>query len=187
MKRDEIKEIIEGITKEQLDKIMDINGADIEKAKGNLATVQQQVEQLQTQLKDRDKQLADLKNEVKDNEDLKSKITALEQANETAKTDYDNKIKEIQRGYEIEGKLRDAKAKNVKAAMAMLDLDSKDDIDTQIKFLRENEATSFLFESDNPPTVTGTTPATGGENKPTGKPSISLNEAVQKALNTRKD
>jgi chromosome segregation ATPase len=187
MKRDEIKEIIEGITKEQLDKIMDINGADIEKAKANLATVQQQVEQLQSQLKDRDKQLADLKNEVKDNEDLKSKITALEQANAAAKTDYDKKISEIQRTYEIEGKLRDAKAKNVKAAMAMLDLDSKDDIDTQIKTLRENEATSFLFESDNPPGIKGTTPAAGGETPPTGKHNVSLTEAVQKALTSRKD
>lgn len=39
MKRDEVKAIVPGITDEQLDRVMDLNGADIEKHKQTIATL----------------------------------------------------------------------------------------------------------------------------------------------------
>ena len=50
-----------GLTKEQVDSVMKINGDDIENAKGTAATeiknLQTEVEGLKTQVSDRDKQL----------------------------------------------------------------------------------------------------------------------------------
>lgn len=181
MKREQIKEIIEGITKEQLDRIMEINGNDIESAKGNLTTLQQQVTDLKAQLDDRDKQLKDLKDEVKDNEKLQSRITELEQKNANDKADYDKKLKALERDHEIEGKLHTAKAKNLKAVKALLDMDSKTDIDEQIKALQEGEETAFLFETAGKPPK-GTTPSSGGQDPAQKHDPASLSDAVSKAL-----
>lgn len=180
MKREEIKAIIEGITPEQLDKIMAINGSDIEKAKGDLATYKQQVENLNSQIADRDSQLKELKDSNKDNEKLQAKIEALEKANADSKTEYEKQIEAIKRDNENELKIRDAKAKNVKAVKALLNDESP--IEDQLKALREDESTSFLFEADKviePPK--GTTPKTGGEN-PAGGETPSLASAIGKAL-----
>ena len=46
MKREEIKAIVEGITDEQLKQILDINSADIGKAKGDFAALEQKIETL---------------------------------------------------------------------------------------------------------------------------------------------
>ena len=67
MKREEIKAIVEGITDEQLKKILDINSADIGKAKGDFAALEQKVETL-----------------TKDKSDLESKINELTEQNKTA-------------------------------------------------------------------------------------------------------
>lgn len=188
MKREEIKEIVEGITKEQLDKIMEINGNDIEKAKANLGTLEEKVKSLEAQLDERDSQLSDLKNEAKENEKLKTKITELETKNATTKTDYENRIKALEADHEVENKLRDAKAKNVKAVKALLDSNSETDIDAQIKALQENEATAFLFDTtsnNQTPPPTGTSPNGGnGGGEPKNKPTT-LSEAVSKALNMK--
>ncbi len=50
MKRTDVTAIFPDATKEQLDKIMDLNGADINKAKGDLDTVRGQLTQAQEQI-----------------------------------------------------------------------------------------------------------------------------------------
>lgn len=50
MKRDEVKAIIPGITDEQLDRVMDLNGADIEKHKQTIATLTTERDTARTQL-----------------------------------------------------------------------------------------------------------------------------------------
>ena len=69
-----------GLTKEQADSVMKINGDDIENAKGTASTeiknLQTEVEGLKTQVGDRDKQLETLKASAGDNADLKKKIFA---------------------------------------------------------------------------------------------------------------
>lgn len=180
MKREEIKEIIEGITKEQLDKIMEINGSDIEKAKGDLATYKQQVENLNTQIADRDKQLKELKESNKDNEKLQAKIEELEQANTASKTEYEKQIEAIKKDNENELKIRDYRAKNVKAVKALLNDESP--VDEQLKALKEDESTSFLFEADNVVTTPkGTTPKAGA-GTPAGGEAPTLASAIGKAL-----
>ena len=77
-----------GLSKEQADSVMKINGDDIENAKGTASTeiknLQTEVEGLKTQVGDRDKQLETLKASAGDNADLKKKIEDLQTENATA-------------------------------------------------------------------------------------------------------
>ena len=79
MKRQFLEEM--GLTKEQVDKILDENSQDIGKAKGevtklqaDLDTAKKEVENLTSQLGDRDQQLKDLKNSTDDVEGLKTRM-----------------------------------------------------------------------------------------------------------------
>ena len=86
MTRKQLEEL--GLSKEQTDKIMEINGADIENVKGELKekvkTLEKDKEELSKQIADRDGQLDTLKNSAGDNEELTKQIAALQTANHTA-------------------------------------------------------------------------------------------------------
>lgn len=195
MKTDFLKNL--GITEQSvIDAIMAENGKDINGVKANHESLETQITDLKTQLQDRDTQLADLKKSVKDNEKLTQKITELEEANATSKTEYENKIASMQKMYAIENGVRDAKAKNVKAVMALLDTekitfnDGKiDGLSKQIEELTKGEDTSFLFGEQKPPAPSGTepnNPPSGGNknNPPSGK---SFSDAVAAALSGNKN
>lgn len=171
-----------GITDQSIiDKIMAENGRDIENAKKDYNTLQSKIEGLETQLNERDNQLKELKKSVKDNEDLTSKIAELEQLNVDTKKDYEAKLAALIKDNEIDGKLRDAKAKNLKAVRALLNTD--EDIDKQIKTLRESEDTGFLFESGEPTSKppAGTTPRTGNQAPPETR-EMTFAERISNAL-----
>lgn len=185
-----------GITDQTvIDAIMAENGRDINAAKGNTEQLNSQITALQEQLTERDNQLKEIKKSVKDNETLTAKITELETANETAKTEYQNKITEIQKTHAIENGVRDAKAKNVKAVVALLDMgkityadDKLTGLAEQLEALQKSEDSSFLFTSESHPTPAGTSinnPPVGGNggNPPT---SGSWADAVAKALGGNK-
>lgn len=171
MTRDEIKAILPTITKEDLDKIMDINGSDILKAKGDTAGFTKQIEDLTTQLADRDNQLKELKSKATNNEELTRKIEELETANKTAKSNYDKTVADMKRDYAVNNAIRDAKAKNVKAVRALLDMDKvKMDGETviglkdQIDALAKSDAYLFEVENTKPSGVKGGfTPGKGSQ------------------------
>lgn len=190
MKTDFLKNL--GITEQSIiDAIMAENGRDINAVKSNTESLETQINDLKTQLTDRDNQLATLKDSVKDNDKLTKKITELEEANTNSKAEYENKIASMQKMYAIENGVRDAKAKNVKAVMALLDMekitfnDGKlDGLFKQIEDLTKGEDTSFLFGEQKPPAPSGTKPndppsGGNGNNPPSGK---SFSEAVAAAL-----
>ena len=174
-----------------IDAIMAENGKDINAVKSNTTQLETQIEDLKNQLSDRDTQLKDLKKSVKDHEGLTSKITELEDANRRASEEYENKITAIQKTHAIESGVRDAKAKNVKAVMALLDADKitlKDGkvegLTEQLDALSKGEDTSFLFGAvETVPPVTGTNPSNpptnGGNNPPTA---TTLKDAIMKSL-----
>lgn len=189
MTRDEIKAILPNITKEELDKIMAINGSDIEKAKGDASGLNQQITDLTNQITDRDNQLKDLKSKVGDNETLKNKIEELENANKTAKSNYDKTVADMKRDYAVNNSIRDAKAKNVKAVRALLDMDKvKMDGDTvtglkdQLDALAKSDA--YLFEAtdtDKGGMKGGFEPGKGSNGGGNGTPA-SFNEAISSSL-----
>lgn len=148
-----------GLTKEQADSVMKINGDDIENAKGTASTeiknLQTEVEGLKTQVGDRDKQLETLKASAGDNADLKKKIEDLQTENATAKATHESELNQLKIDFAVEKALTGAKAKNIKAVKALLELgEAKLDkdgnvkgLDEQIEKLRSDDDTKFLFEA----------------------------------------
>lgn len=148
-----------GLTKEQADSVMKINGDDIENAKGTASTeiknLQTEVEGLKTQVGDRDKQLETLKASAGDNADLKKRIEDLQTENATTKATHESELNQLKIDFAVEKALTGAKAKNITAVKALLDLkDAKFDKEGNVKGLAEqiekltsDEGTKFLFEA----------------------------------------
>ena len=168
-----------GLTKEQADSVMKINGDDIENAKGTAATeiknLQTEVEGLKTQVGDRDKQLETLKASAGDNADLKKKIEDLQTENATAKATHESELNQLKIDFAVEKALTGAKAKNITAVKALLDLkDAKFDKEGNVKGLAEqiekltsDEGTKFLFEAQKQQqNFKGFQPGASGEQKP---------------------
>lgn len=163
--------------KEIIDKILNENSVDIGKAKGEVESLNKQITDLKADVSNKDKEINTLKGQVSDAQELKDKIATLETDNSNLKTQLETEVSKIQKEHETENKVRDAKAKNVKAVLALLDQDK--DIDEQLKALQEGEDTSFLFGENLPAgTHKGTPPANGGT-PPTSK---TLSEAINLAL-----
>lgn len=181
-----------GITEQAtIDAIMAENGKDINSAKGNTTALETKVSELESEITKRDEQLKTLKDSSKDNEKLTAKITELEDANKASKTAYEDKIAEILKSHAVESAIRDAKAKNVKAVMALIDMTKVthnegklDGLQTQLDSLTKDESTSFLFGEAKQAPPSGTLPSnppSGGQggNPPTN---VSLADAFAKAL-----
>lgn len=175
MKRKELEDL--GLSKEQVDAVMKINGADIENAKevagAEITNLKAENEGLEKQVKERDKQLEDLKKSSGDNEELKKQIETLQNDNKTAKAEYEKQIKQMQIDNAVQIALKDAGARNVTAVTALLkDLD-KAEIDENgvVKGLKEQIAAiqkdnDFLFETketQTKPSASGITPQNGGQ------------------------
>lgn len=134
---------------------------------------------LDAQIKDRDKQLETLK-------------TKLQDANKTAKAEYEEQVRQLKIDNAVESALTAAKAKNLKAVRALLDLGKAELDDTgvkglqdQIKKLAEAEDTKFLFESSGQvrlakpqANIFGMKPAAGAD-KPQGAESLGASFAAQ--------
>lgn len=171
-----------GLTKEQVDSVMKINGDDIENAKGTASTeiknLQTEVEGLKTQVGDRDKQLETLKASAGDNADLKKQIEDLQTENATAKANHESELNQLKIDFAVEKALTGAKAKNIKAVKALLELnDAKLDKDGNVKGLAEQiekltsgDDTKFLFEAQKQTkqqqNFKGFQPGASGEQKP---------------------
>jgi len=152
---DWLKEILKnaGIPEDKLDStIGDIN-KELPKhfiPKDKYNEVAEAKKKLEDDLKTRDQQLEDLKNAAGTNEDLKQQIKDLQEANEKAAKDWETKLAQMQLDFAIERTLTTAKAKNIKAVKALLDMDKvKLDgdqllgIDEQLKALQQSDP--YLF------------------------------------------
>src|SRR5690625_3329822 len=123
----------------------------------------QEVKDLQGQLKDRDEQLKALKDV--DPDKLKQEIADLQEENENTKNEYEERLQNQAFEHSLEKALTDAKVKNAKAVKALLDTEKiKSDgdkllnLDDQLEALKETD--SYLFEqeeSTEPPKPSFTT------------------------------
>ncbi|MGG0794651.1 phage scaffolding protein [Brevibacillus laterosporus] len=146
----DLKELLKsmGLSEEQITKIM---GGVEEKYKGYVPKhrfdeVNEAKKQLETDLKDRDKQLTDLKKSVGDNEDLKKQIETLQNDNKAKDEQYQTKIKDMQVSTAIKLALT-GEAHDPDLIAGLLDKSkieiNEDGTDDQVKALRESKA--FLF------------------------------------------
>lgn len=190
MRRDFLKQL--GIEdKDIIDKIMDENSADIGRAKGELQTYKDKVTELEGQIKTKDGEISTLKTQVGDTTTLNNKITQLETEKTNLTNELNTKVANIQKTYAIESAVRDAKAKNLKAVVAQLDMEKityengeLSGLTEQLDALKSGEDTSFLFGEAQPAAPAGThinTPVNTGNggNPPTSK---TFADAVKTAL-----
>nr|DAJ00926.1 MAG TPA: minor structural protein [Caudoviricetes sp.] len=94
MKREDIKKFFPDATEEQLKGLLDINTADIGKAKGELETVRADLEKANGTLNEYETTIADLKKSAEGNEDFKKKFENLEQRIADEKAEAEKKAKE---------------------------------------------------------------------------------------------
>ena len=165
-----------GITEQSvIDQIMAENGRDVEKVRTDLNAARQQV--------------TDLQKKVGDTDTLNQQIAQLTTDKTNLETRLNTEVAQIQKTHAIESGVRDAKAKNLKAVMAQLDMEKityengeLKGLTEQLDALKTGEDTSFLFgEVQSAPAGThvSTPPANGGMNPPTSK---TFAEAVAKQL-----
>ena len=93
MKREDIKKIFPDATEEQLKGLLDINTADIGKAKGELEAVKADLEKANGTLKEYETTIADMKKSAEGNEDFKKKFEDLEQRIADEKAEAEKKAK----------------------------------------------------------------------------------------------
>jgi len=193
MKRDFLKNL--GVEdKDIIDKILDENSADIGRAKGELETYKNKVTELEGQITIKDNEIETLKGQVGDVEVLNNEIAQLKTDKTNLNNELNTKVTEIKKAHAIESGVRDAKAKNIKAVVAQLDMtkitfenDELKGLTEQLETLKSGEDTSFLFGEAQVAPPSGTQPnnppANGGNNPPTAK---TFAEAVAKALTPNK-
>lgn len=119
MKRDLLKE--HGLSEEQINFVMAENGKDVNALNDKINGLTSERDGLQKQIDDRDEQLTTLKKSAKDNEELQSQIKQLQDENKTAKQNYQDQLAKQNKSFKIEGALRDAKAKNIKTVLPLID------------------------------------------------------------------
>lgn len=157
------------LEKDVIDKIMAENGKDIEAAKGDVAGLTAERDNLKKDIAARDEQIETLKVTAGSNEELKKQIESLQAENKATKLNG-----------AVEKALTSAKALNITAVKALLkDLDKAElsedgtvkGLDEQIKALQTDESTKFLFaapETSKKTQIRGMTPTDGGDDKPKG-------------------
>jgi hypothetical protein len=152
-----------GLSKEQIDQIMAENGKDITREQGVANTYKTQLDDVQGKLKAFDG--VDVK-------DLQGKITTLTNDLNTTKSTYESQITDMQFNSALEGKISALKPKNIKAVMALLDVDnlkkSKNqdtDITAAIEVLKKDNGYLFEEAKANPRVVTSTQTTTDNTDK----------------------
>ncbi len=171
MNREELKAL--GLTDEQIEEVMKAHGKSVndykEKAE-QVDTLSSQIDNYKSQITERDTQLEELKKV--DGEGLQARIDELQAANETTKTEYEEKLQQQAFEHKLHNTLKDSGVRNVKAVKALLDTESiKLDgdmllgLDDQLKELQKNESYLFATNDDrsNKPIFT-----TGNHNKGSG-------------------
>ena len=159
MKREEVRSHIPGITDEALKWLMDENGADINREKARAETLQKQLDAATGQLQTVQDQLKAF--DGKDVAALEAQVAKLTQ-------DLKDQADGFAFDTTLDGAIRDAKGRNVKAIRGMLDLaalkGSKDrsaDIKTALDSLAKENPWAFEPAAEQP--GTGVTVSTGGE------------------------
>lgn len=182
MKKDDLMKI-DGMT-EELATAVEKASADELKGyipKSRFDEINNAKKDLEGQIADRDKQLKDLADKVKDNEALTQQISDLQEQNKTAKAEYDEKIKTMKLESAMKEKLTDAKypdllmSKFDRTKLVLNDDGTVTGLDEQLRGLKETYKDMF-----NQP-LGGKTPPqkTGGGNG--GQP-MSAREQLEKII-----
>ena len=154
MKREDVKANIPGITEEQLNWLMNENGTDINREKAAATALQAQLENANAQLKTAQDGLAAFDGKKKP-EEYEAELAKL-------KSDMQTQADGFAFDTALDGAIRDAHGRSVKAIRALLDVDtlkgSKDrttDIQKAIAAAKESDPWAFESTSTDPAASVG--------------------------------
>lgn len=144
MKRKFLEDL--GLTKEQIDSVMDENGKDIEAEKEKATKTTAELEEVKKQLKEANYTITDLKKSNADNEALQAKVKEYEDTIKTQKADYEAKVRNLTLDNAIEKALSNAGAKHIDLLSTKIDRE-KLKIETDGKVTGLDEQISAYKES----------------------------------------
>lgn len=121
MKREDLQRL--GLNEDQIKAVMAAHGQDMNNLQEKLDGLTNERDGLKDQVKQRDTQLAGLEKNVGNNKDLQNQIKKLQADNKALANDYSAKLANQEKSFKIQSALRDAKAKNVKTVLALIDTD----------------------------------------------------------------
>ncbi|MEQ6357876.1 phage scaffolding protein [Lysinibacillus sp. M3] len=167
MKKEDL--IAMGLSEEHADAVVGKYGTMIPKERFD--EVNNAKKTLEDQVENHETQLKDLQDKAKGNEDLQKTITDLQQANETAKTEYEQQLKNERMNAALKLSLH-SKVHDVDLVAGLIDKTtielSKDGkvnkgLDEQLKSLQESKSFLFVPEKQQP-TFKGWNPAGATDN-----------------------
>ena len=185
MKREELKEL--GLNDDQIAAVMTSYGKEVNPLKEQVDSLTSERDNLKQQVSDRDGQLDDLRKNAGKNEELEATIKQLQEDNKATAAKYQNDLAAKEKGFKIEGALRDAKAKNVKAVLSLIDTEkvsvqkdgTLDGLTNQIEAVKKSD--SYLFDAENAgqPIKFGGNFGNGDNNNGAGKDDIASRIAAR--------
>lgn len=152
--RDDLREI--GIDEESLEKVMTLHGQEVQGLNDKVSQKESKLNELQSTVdsykednKQKDNELKDLQEKAKNGDDLQQTISDLRQANEDREKERQKEIKELKFNHNLENKLRDVGARNVKAVRALLDSENLKFNDEENEVIGLQDQLEKLRESDS--------------------------------------
>ncbi|WEV42962.1 phage scaffolding protein [Lactobacillus sp. ESL0684] len=150
MKRENLKDL--GLSEDVIDKVMTMNGEDINAAKTKATELEETNKSLTEQITNRDKDLKKLQKQVKDNDGLSDQLKDLQAQYKQDTTKLNEQLSQTKLSNAINQSLAQSKVRNAKAAKALLNMDDiKFDeqgnligLDEQVKSLKKSDA--YLFD-----------------------------------------
>ena len=187
---DWLKPILGDAYSEEIDKKISEEIGKIFVSRADFNTLNTEKKTLAETVKERDGQLEALRASTGDVEALKEQIAALQKDNAAAAKIHEDEIKRLRIDTAVELALSSAKAKSIKAARALLDLEKAElaedgsvkGLAEQIKKLAGAPETGFLFDTEEkkPGSFKGLTPAQGSD----GSPAAGMTRERLRAMST---
>jgi Phage minor structural protein GP20. len=153
----QIMGLVEGITEEQAKAIEKASKEELKEfiPKTRFDEVNNAKKQLEKESKEKDKQLEDIKNSVKDNDELNKKISELQELNRQEKEKYDSEVKQLKLSNTIKLALSDS-AQDTDLVASLIDTNklimgedgNVTGLTEQIETLKKEKA--FLFKQEEP-------------------------------------
>lgn len=168
MERKTLEEM--GLEKDQINTIMAEFGKSVNGLKEQVDTLTAERDSFKKQVDTSNKQLDEMKANIKDNDELKSQIADLQGQLKESQENAKAELLSVKKNNAINNALREAHVRDNKAIMPFLDTDAikyNDDgltgLKGQIEDLQKNKA--FLFEQPEPQTKQGIQATAGKINK----------------------
>ena len=161
-----------GLTEEQISEVFKLNGIAVNNAKSDLTTKETELADTKKLLEDANKEIEGFKE--LNIEEIQKRADEYKIKFEDAEIKAKEELERVKFEHELEGAIRDSKAKNITAVKALLDIEnlkgSNNRLEDIKQALEQTKADNDFLFGETTPIVKGKQPNnTGGAQPPTGK------------------